>query len=908
MQLMVLCASILLFNTCISPKHTQTEHTFEQETSAVPTLRIHYHRDTQIKDAWSMWVWLDVDWRSEKGWPSGKKADGVDFFGYYYDIPLLPNAKNIGIIAIQENTGQRDGGEKFFSYLHLYKELWIFEGDDSIYISEEKAQHQAFLNASLVNEGQVVLTFVDNTKVDTDDITISRHTIAAFQRRGHQEIIAFLRNAVNPYAPDIRITAQYKDEIIPISLGYELVDAHYANDEQLGVRYSKGSAVFTVWAPLATSVQVVLYDPTSQFDELLIENMSVQQRGIWSLRIDASRVPSGDLHGHFYQYLIANQGNNPQRALDPYAESMAVFFGSAGDAHLAPDIIGKGAIIDPSRTAVRRGTPRPLTNKNGASINEGARIYYELDIRNFSSDEFIQDRLDAQWGTYDALTELVEYFVDLGVTHVIIRGVLSTYHYDERNAGVRTKFDDANHFRARGFDAHHFFAPEGFYSVAPYDPASRIRELKNLVHAFHAQNIGVIPKVSYSKIARATLFERLVPHYYILNEIGGNMSDQSRYYNSMPYMAQRLVLDSVEHLFTTYGFDGIFLEHMGSLDRALVERIHNRIKQIYPTSLVLGDGTRSLDVSLFGINGADIDWNPRELSVAMLNQEFPRIVTTQNTNIGEAGFVTGRPTRVYSVFENLLAKPSTMIGRESQDLIQYLNDYTGDTLFDRLFLSQTLDPNMNFERLHYQIRIAHTLLLTARGSILLVAGQELGKSKAWQGYQQSRSDNKKASSSDFALHFPWEIRNNPLAQSTRSYVRRLIDLRKTISVLHQEDIEYDNDSLVYVVPLRHDYTSKEQSVLQDVAIESDLRSRYDDVIAYGIRDSDGTRYMVYINTSSLPRAFFRDFDIDDAELLATIDGFVQGNESLQSYINTSPNTIVLPSGPSLAIIRLKPRS
>jgi pullulanase len=57
--------------------------------------------------------------------------------------------------------------------------------------------------------------------------------------------------------------------------------------------------------------------------------------------------------------------------------------------------------------------------------------------------------------------------------------------------------------------------PEGSYATDPADPASRIRELKELVSTLHANELRLVLDVVYNHTANAarSSFEQLVPGY-----------------------------------------------------------------------------------------------------------------------------------------------------------------------------------------------------------------------------------------------------------------------------------------------------------------------------------------------------------------------------------------------------------
>ncbi|WP_218244072.1 hypothetical protein, partial [Pseudomonas sp. 2995-3] len=116
-----------------------------------------------------------------------------------------------------------------------------------------------------------------------------------------------------------------------------------------------------------------------------------------------------NLRGYYYHYSITH-GEETKLALDPYAKSMATWADPDHNGGNYP--IGKAAIVDPSSI----GPELDFANIPGFEKREDA-IIYEVHVRDFTSDYEIADELDAQWGTFDAFIERLDYIEALGVTH-----------------------------------------------------------------------------------------------------------------------------------------------------------------------------------------------------------------------------------------------------------------------------------------------------------------------------------------------------------------------------------------------------------------------------------------------------------------------------------------------------------
>lgn len=107
--------------------------------STIPdnSVRVHYIRADGNYSDMTLWVWEDADWESPGGWPNGIPWTGKTSAGVYFDVPLKPDARTLGFLAVNRKTGDagKDGGDKRFELLDRYTELWIRQDDDEVYIS-----------------------------------------------------------------------------------------------------------------------------------------------------------------------------------------------------------------------------------------------------------------------------------------------------------------------------------------------------------------------------------------------------------------------------------------------------------------------------------------------------------------------------------------------------------------------------------------------------------------------------------------------------------------------------------------------------------------------------------------------------------------------------------------------------
>ncbi len=193
----------------------------------------------------------------------------------------------------------------------------------------------------------------------------------------------------------------------------------------------------------------------------------------------------GDLKGKFYTFDIG-KGETP----GTFAKAVCV----NGN---------RGAIFDLSDTYpsgwdqdVRRALKSPAV-----------LVVYELHVSDFS----ISPTSGLKYkGTYLALTEpqAIEYLKYLGIIAIHFQPVFDFASIDE------TRLDKP--LVNWGYDTKNYNVPEGSYATAPYSPATRIQEVKEMVMALHKAGIRVSFDAVYNQTfdINGSNFQRTYPDYY----------------------------------------------------------------------------------------------------------------------------------------------------------------------------------------------------------------------------------------------------------------------------------------------------------------------------------------------------------------------------------------------------------
>ena len=241
---------------------------------------------------------------------------------------------------------------------------------------------------------------------------------------------------------------------------------------------------FRLFAPRASAVtlhlQADLAAPElATTQPLLRVPDSATDAGIWEVTI------AKNLHGSFYWYTLegsADPGeplNSAQIVLDPYALATV-------------DRVGPGIILD-----------REWVGYADLSFRTPAwqdLIMIEAHVRDLTALAPVAASPDERRG-FSGLKKWVEspdfYLHELGVNCVELQPI---QEFDNRTT-------EEYHW---GYMTNNFFSPESSYSLAP-TRASGIRELRDLVAAFHRRGMAVVLDVVYNHGRRAGAFARHRP-------------------------------------------------------------------------------------------------------------------------------------------------------------------------------------------------------------------------------------------------------------------------------------------------------------------------------------------------------------------------------------------------------------
>lgn len=537
------------------------------------------------------------------------------------------------------------------------------------------------------------------------------------------------------------------------------------------MEYSPIETKFTLWAPTAEEVRVLLYDSGNEGSAYQTLSLEMGEDGIWNTSIKE------DLKGKFYTFNVKVNGK------------------WLGD---TPGIMAKAVGVNGKRAAVidlRSTDPEGWANDVRPLLKDYADIIvYEMHHRDFSLDSVSGIR---NKGKFLALTELgtttsqgektdIDHLKELGVTHVHI---LPSYDY----ASVDESKPDKAQYNW-GYDPQNYNVPDGSYSTDPYKPDVRIKEFKQMVQALHKAGIRVVLDVVYNHTfnTEESNFERTVPGYFYRQTKDGKPANGSGCGNetaSDRAMMRKYMVESVLYWINEYHIDGFRFDLMGIHDIETMNEIRAAVDKIDPSIFIYGEGWAASAPQL----------NQEELAMKANIYKMPRIAAFSDEmrdglrggwdDDRKGAFLIGQPGHEMSIKFGLVGavkhpqviNDSVNYSKEPwalqpTQMISYVSCHDDMCLADRL--KATMPDATDEERASLH-KLAETFVFTSQGVPFIFAGDEMMRDK--KGIHNSYN------SPDSINTIDW--RNKTIHHDVFDYVRELITLRKNHPAFRMGDAD-----------------------------------------------------------------------------------------------------------------------
>ncbi|MEH7414669.1 type I pullulanase [Neobacillus drentensis] len=544
----------------------------------------------------------------------------------------------------------------------------------------------------------------------------------------------------------------------------------YYKGNDLGVTFLDVQIWFKLWAPTATGVKLKLRSTANGYSEII--KMRRDDFGVWSVCMNR------DLE--FYQYSFLVLVNQEWReAVDPYVKAVT----ANGE---------QGVIVNLEKTARPRLSIPPLENPVEA-------IIYETHIRDFTIDDnsgvknkglyLGAGELDTK-SMDDEVTGL-SYVKELGITHIEFLPFNDFAGVDELNPAEQYNW---------GYNPLHFNTPEGSYSTDPFNPYSRIIELKKLIDQIHSIGLGVIMDVVFNHvyIREQSSFEKIVPGYYFRhNEIGlpSNGTGVGNDVASERKMVRKFILDSVRYWLEEYHIDGFRFDLMGILDVTTMNEVRKTCDRLSKGTLIIGEGW-NLNTPLPVGQKATIANQAKIPGIGQFNDKFRDTIKGSTFNLFDKGFALGNEHLVDAAMEVItgsigFTKKSTRIFNNPSQSVNYVECHDNHTLWDKLQgCFSDADPS---ERQRYH-RLATGMVILSQGIPFLHSGQEFFRTKQGDGNSYRSPDN--------INKLDWERKSKN--KENVEYIKGLIKIRQKFSCFRMrtsEEIRTHIQALSFPAPI-----------------------------------------------------------------------------------------------------------
>lgn len=533
------------------------------------------------------------------------------------------------------------------------------------------------------------------------------------------------------------------------------------------MEYTPEATKFTLWSPTAEEVRLMLYDEGEGGHAYETVKMELGEDGTWAT------VVNKNLLNKFYTFNV--KINDKWQGDTPGINAHAV------------GVNGKrAAIIDWKAT-----NPEGWENDQRPPLKSPAdMIIYEMHHRDFSVDSTsgIKNK-----GKFLALTEHgtmnsdklltgIDHLIELGVTHVHL---LPSYDYASVD---ETKLDE-NQYNW-GYDPLNYNVPDGSYSTDPYQPATRVKEFKQMVQALHKAGIRVILDVVYNHTFNTaeSNFERTVPGYFYRQKEDGTLANGSGCGNETA-SERKFMIESVLYWMKEYHIDGFRFDLMGVHDIETMNEIRKAVDEVDSTVCVYGEGWAA-ETPQYPVDSLAMKKNVAYMpGIAVFSDEFRDGLCGSVWEKGKGAFLAGVPGGENSVkfgivgaiehpqvrYDSVNYSRQAWAGQPTQ-MISYVSCHDGLCLVDRLKASM---PEATPEQLVRLDKLAQTVVFTSQGIPFIYAGEEVMRDK--QGVDNSYK------SPDAVNAIDW--RRKTMNGDVFMYYKRLIDLRKSHPAFRMGDAE-----------------------------------------------------------------------------------------------------------------------
>ena len=551
------------------------------------------------------------------------------------------------------------------------------------------------------------------------------------------------------------------------------------NGHDLGANYTPTATTFKIWAPTASQVSLNLYDNDTDPKAKLKSWQHMQydeNTGVWSITVD------GDLKDTAYDYLVQFANGKSNETYDPYAT--ACVQGGFRSVVLSPEEMGNDV------------TAGKVVDKDDPT-NE---VIGEIDVRDFTNDPSSGVAANVR-GTYVGAAQStnttdgkgnptgINYLTHQGINTVQIQPM---YQYDDDGDNTNSSYE-----YDWGYDPENYNVPEGWYSTNRDDPATRIKECKEMIQAFHNAGIRVNMDVVYNHVAnvKTNALALTVPGYYFRYGNNGQLTNASACGDDVASernMVRNYIVQSCEYWHKVYGIDGFRFDLMGNLD----VKTMNAIRAALPDVVMYGEGW-NMGASIPDSDKAD-QANEKQMPTIGTFNGWGRTVIRGNDNGNPHGYITGQTDQQQMSSlanfiwgcQNLPNTPSNAVDSgvnyaNPSQVINYTECHDNKTLYDTI---RAAYPNENPDVSMRRAELGNAITILNEGVPYVQVGQGFGRSK--------NGDGNSYRSGDKVNNIHWDTQDNRTWAT--AYEKALIQLRNSDPAFRMTSYSDMNNNMKWI--------------------------------------------------------------------------------------------------------------
>lgn len=693
-------------------------------------LIVHYKRINDDYQGWSLWVWNKTD--NKEGFEV--KQSTIDSFGIIFEINTTTGLefKEIGILPKFRNWENKEPFDRFF-YYNGQKEIYVVEGDKEIYTSLDEIIISTKILQVLYDEPNII-RIVSNRSLLYDDPSTFKiknketgKIIVPLRITKRQLNVTYLDietlNIEDVRSGNYFLVLDNKEFLIEVGE----VSSVKADSKILGEIYQEDKIKLRVFST-AKELNIILKKEENSKEIIIPFNYT--DNFIWEI----------DLSTSYYNYLYRYEAIYPTKKLygiDPYAK-------------LTYDN-NKWAILSDDKTKTIEGPVFDISQT----------IIYEISIRDFTIDENsgVKNR-----GKY---LGLVEENTTIPQSKEILTGISHMKELGVNAVQIMPFYDFEKDENSNDYDWGYmpvsFNSPDGWFSV---NKKEKIREVKEMINAFHKNQIKVIMDVVYNHTAETKdklyNFNAIAYDYYYRKKPDNtyyNGSGCGNEFKTESEYGRKFLLDSLKYWVKEYKIDGFRFDLMGLIDIGTVEKIIKELREIKPDIIIYGEPWHAGGTPVKGVEKG----SQKNRGFAVFNDDLRDALKGNVFNINDQGYVQSGSYRD-KVMKGIRGSIESF-AESPLETINYVSCHDNHTLFDRLSFSNS---GSDINTIIKQDKLAQAIIFVSQGIPFIHSGEEFLRTK--KGNENSYN------AGDDINKIEWKRKKD--FYDVFTYYRDLIKLRK----------------------------------------------------------------------------------------------------------------------------------